>query len=648
MLAAVDLASYTVTLEEETYHTVRVAQGGKPLRSSTRYIPIPETKEPATVRAYADSDYPQHHKPDWKVIAGLWPYLAEFRGRVALSIAFLILAKLATVATPVALKYIVDYLDQGREGELLLWIPVVLVVAYGMLRFGSTLFGELRDAVFARVAERAMRRVSLRVFRHLHDRELAFHLDRKTGGLARDIERGTTGISFLLRFTLFNIVPTLLEILMVAGILFVAFNASYVFAILIAVVVYVVFSIRVTEWRTKFVREANARDNQSNSRAIDSLLNYETVKYFNNETFEAELYDENLEGWEKARLKNRLSLAALNSGQALIIGLAMITMMVMAVREVASGEITLGDFTMINAYLLQLFIPLNALGFVYREIRQSLVNVERLFGLLGEAPVIEDVPGAPELKVDKGEIGFHHVHFAYREDRPILQNVDFTIPAGHTVAVVGASGAGKSTLARLLFRFFDVSKGSISIDGQNIREISQDSLRSAIGVVPQDTVLFNDTLYSNIAYGKPEATEAEVHHAAKQARLDDFIRSLPEGYDTKVGERGLKLSGGEKQRVAIARVLLKNPPLLILDEATSSLDSISEQAILDALNEVSRQRTTLVIAHRLSTVRDADTILVMDHGQIVESGGHSELLALNGYYARLWMQQQHSEDDSPA
>ncbi|WP_417501308.1 ABCB family ABC transporter ATP-binding protein/permease [Marinobacter sp.] len=599
------------------------------------------------MRAYADSDYPQHHKPDWKVIAGLWPYLAEFRGRVALSIAFLILAKLATVATPVALKYIVDYLDQGREGELLLWIPVVLVVAYGMLRFGSTLFGELRDAVFARVAERAMRRVSLRVFRHLHDRELAFHLDRKTGGLARDIERGTTGISFLLRFTLFNIVPTLLEILMVAGILFVAFNASYVFAILIAVVVYVVFSIRVTEWRTQFVREANARDNQSNSRAIDSLLNYETVKYFNNETFEAELYDENLENWEKARLKNRLSLAALNSGQALIIGLAMITMMVMAVREVASGEITLGDFTMINAYLLQLFIPLNALGFVYREIRQSLVNVERLFGLLGEARVIEDVPGAPELKVDKGEIGFHHVHFAYREDRPILQNVDFTIPAGHTVAVVGASGAGKSTLARLLFRFFDVSKGSISIDGQTIREISQDSLRSAIGVVPQDTVLFNDTLYSNIAYGKPEATEAEVHHAAKQARLDDFIRSLPEGYDTKVGERGLKLSGGEKQRVAIARVLLKNPPLLILDEATSSLDSISEQAILDALNEVSRQRTTLVIAHRLSTVRDADTILVMDHGRIVESGGHSELLALNGYYARLWMQQQHSEDDSP-
>ena len=597
------------------------------------------------MRAYADSDYSAHHKPNWKVIAGLWPYLAEFRGRVVLSVAFLVLAKLATVATPVALKYIVDYLDQGRDSDLLLWIPVVLVVAYGALRFASTLFSELRDAVFARVAERAMRRVSLRVFRHLHARELAFHLDRKTGGLARDIERGTTGISFLLRFTLFNIIPTLLEILMVAGILLVAFNASYVFAILVAVVVYVVFSIMVTEWRTRFVREANARDNQSNSRAIDSLLNYETVKYFNNEQFEADLYDQDLEEWEKARLKNRLSLAALNTGQAFIISLAMIAMMAMAVKEVASGDITLGDFTMINAYLLQLFIPLNALGFVYREIRQSLVNVERLFGLLGEKPAVEDAEEAPALVVDKGEVGFHKVSFAYRPDRPILQNVDFSIPAGHTLAVVGASGAGKSTLARLLFRFFDVDKGSITIDGQDIREVSQDSLRAAIGVVPQDTVLFNDTLYRNLAYGRPEATEAEVYHAAKQARLDDFIRSLPDGYDTKVGERGLKLSGGEKQRVAIARVLLKNPPLLILDEATSSLDSISEQAILSALNEVSRQRTTLVIAHRLSTVRDADTILVMDHGRIVEGGSHSELLAKNGYYARLWLQQQHSNED---
>jgi ATP-binding cassette subfamily B protein len=611
-------------------------QAAPPARSTT-----PKRKE-HELRAYADNDYPADHKPDWKIISGLWPYLAEFRGRVALSLALLVLAKLATVATPIALKYIVDYLDQNRGADMLLWIPVVLVVAYGSLRFGATLFNELRDAVFARVAERAMRRVSLRVFEHLHQRELAFHLDRKTGGLARDIERGTNGISFLLRFTLFNIVPTLLEILLVAGILFVVFNVGYVLAILVAVVVYVVFSIKITEWRTKFVREANARDNQSNSRAIDSLLNYETVKYFNNERYEAQLYDVDLDDWEQARLKNRLSLAALNSGQALIIGLAMIVIMAMAVREVASGEITLGDFTMINAYLLQLFIPLNALGFVYREIRQALVNVERLFKLLGDKPAIEDAPDATELAVDKGEVQFDHIHFAYRPDRPILRDVNFSIPAGHKVAVVGASGAGKSTLARLLFRFYDVDEGAIRIDGQDIRTVTQDSLRSAIGVVPQDTVLFNDTLYRNLAYGRPEATEEEVYRAARMAHLEEFIRSLPEGYETKVGERGLKLSGGEKQRVAIARVILKNPPLLILDEATSSLDSLSEQAILGALNEVSQQRTTLVIAHRLSTIRDANTILVMDGGRIVESGSHSELLLRGGHYAHLWEQQHRS------
>lgn len=591
------------------------------------------------MRAYADNDYPADHKPDWKVIAGLWPYLTEFRGRVIFALSLLVLAKLATVATPIALKYIVDYLDQNRGADMVLWIPVWLVVAYGTLRFGSTLFNELRDAVFARVAERAMRRVSLRVFRHLHQRELAFHLDRKTGGLARDIERGTNGISFLLRFTLFNIVPTALEILMVSGILLVVFNITYVLAIAVAVVVYVVFSIRVTEWRTRFVREANARDNQSNSRAVDSLLNYETVKYFNNERYEAECYDRDLEDWEQARLKNRLSLATLNAGQALIIGLALIVIMAMAVREVANGEITLGDFTMINAYLIQLFIPLNALGFVYREIRQSLVNVERLFKLLGDEPVIVDKSNAPALSVQQGEIRFEQVRFAYRPDRPILRGVSFTIPAGHTVAVVGASGAGKSTLARLLFRFFDVDEGRICIDGQDIREVTQDSLRSAIGVVPQDTVLFNDTLYRNLAYGRPGATEEEVHRAARMAHLEHFIRSLPDGYDTRVGERGLKLSGGEKQRVAIARVLLKNPPLLILDEATSSLDSLSEQSILSALKEISRQRTTLVIAHRLSTIRDADTILVMDGGEIVESGNHDALLARDGHYAQLWQQQ---------
>lgn len=595
------------------------------------------------MRAYADNDYPANHKPDWKIIAGLWPYLAEYRGRVALSVVMLVVAKLATVATPVALKYIVDYLDTTSAERIVLWIPVLLVVAYGLLRFGSTLFSELRDAVFARVAERAMRRVSLRVFRHLHQLALGFHLDRKTGGLARDIERGTNGISFLLRFTLFNIVPTILEILMVSAILLWAFSPGYVVAILVAVVVYVTFSIRVTEWRTRFVREANARDNQSNSRAVDSLLNYETVKYFNNEEFEAQRYDEDLEDWEQARLKNRLSLAALNTGQALIIGVALVVIMAMAVGEVASGEITLGDFTMINAYLIQLFIPLNALGFVYREIRQALVNVERLFGLLGKAPAVVDAPDAGELSTAGGEVRFEGVRFAYQPDRTILHDISFEIPAGHKVAVVGASGAGKSTLARLLFRFFDVDAGRITIDGQDIRTVTQDSLRSAIGVVPQDTVLFNDTLYQNLAYGRPGASEEEVRRAARLAHLDHFIESLPEGYQTRVGERGLKLSGGEKQRVAIARVFLKNPPILILDEATSSLDSVSEQVILEALREVSEQRTTLVIAHRLSTVRDADSILVMADGRMVERGSHRELLAANGRYAELWARQQ--EDD---
>lgn len=596
------------------------------------------------MRHFTDNTYPTQHKPNWKIIAGLWPYLTEFRGRVVLALVMLVLAKLVTVSTPIVLKYIIDYLDQSRGVDMVLWIPFTLVAAYGALRFGSTLFNELRDAVFARVAERAMRRVSLRVFRHLHDRELSFHLDRKTGGLARDIERGTSGISFLLRFTLFNIVPTILEIVMVAGVLLVAFNVNYVLAILVAIVVYVIFSIRVTEWRTAFVREANSRDNQSNSRAIDSLLNYETVKYFNNERFEAEQYDEGLALWEQARLKNRLSMVALNTGQAFIIGVSLIVIMSMAVREVVAGQMTLGDFTMVNAYLIQLFVPLNALGFVYREIRQSLVNVERLFGLLEDEPAIKDAPDAKALAIPSGQLQFKDVHFSYNAERPILKGIDLTIPAGHTVAVVGTSGAGKSTLARLLFRFFDVDRGSICIDGQDIRHVTQDSLRTAIGIVPQDTVLFNDTLYNNLAYGRPDASEAEVHHAAQQAHLTDFIQSLPQGYATQVGERGLKLSGGEKQRVAIARVLLKNPPILILDEATSSLDSISEQAILDALNAVSRQRTTLVIAHRLSTVRDADRIVVMDQGRIVESGSHNELLEKNGYYARLWMQQQHTEE----
>lgn len=598
------------------------------------------------MRPRSDSSY-AGGPVNWRIIRSLVPYLSEFRGRVTLAMACLLLAKVAGVAVPWVLKLIVEHYEATTDALIL--VPVALLAAYGLLRFSTVLFSELRDAVFARVAERAMRRISLKVFEHLHRLDLGFHLSRRTGGLARDIERGTSGISFLLRFMVFNILPTLLEIGLIAVILLANFSPVYALTVLGAVIVYGLFTIVFTEWRNRFVRESNQLDNRSNTRAIDSLLNYETVKYFGNEEFEARQYDEHLAGWEAARMKTRLSLAALNSGQALIIAGSVTLMMVLAARQVSAGSMTLGELVMINAYMIQLFIPLNFLGFIYREIREALINIERLFGLL-EAPVkVVDADAAPALKISGGAVRFDKVNHAYTAERPILEDVSFTIPAGQTLAVVGPSGAGKSTLARLLFRFYDVSSGSISIDGQDIRRVSQHSLRQAIGVVPQDTVLFNDTIGYNIAYGKPGASDEEIWNALRMAQLEDFVARLPEGLDTQVGERGLKLSGGEKQRIAIARVLLKDPQLLILDEATSSLDTHSERRILDSINLVAQRRTTLAIAHRLSTITHAEQILVLDQGRVVEQGNHQQLLAAGGAYARLWAEQlRNNEGESEA
>ncbi|WP_084617876.1 ABCB family ABC transporter ATP-binding protein/permease [Cellvibrio sp. OA-2007] len=570
-------------------------------------------------------------------MAYLLPYLWDFKGRVMLAVVALLAAKGATLVMPWALKHIIDGVDRNIAPELAL--PAFFILFYGALRFGSVFFGEVRDALFSRVTEHAMRKIGLRVFQHLHSLEMAFHLDRATGGISRDIERGTNGISFLMRFLMFNIVPTLFEILMVAIIFAAAFSIWYAVITLVAVAIYVVFTIYTTEWRNKFVREANQADSSTSTRAIDSLLNYETVKYFNNESYEAETYDKFLANWEQAKLKNRMSLLALNSGQALIIAVAMTAMMWMAAQSVIDKEMTLGDLAMINAYMIQLFIPLNFLGFVYREIRRSLTDLENMLALLKRSPAICDSADAQPLQVDKGAIHLQQVDFGYHPERPILKQFNLQIPAGTKVAIVGSSGAGKSTLSRLLYRFYDIQSGSIEIDGQDIRRVTLDSLRRAIAIVPQDTVLFNTSIRENIAYGNPQASDEQIDRAIKMAHLEQFINSLPQGDKTLVGERGLKVSGGEKQRIAIARVLLKGSPILIFDEATSALDSNSEAAILAAMQEVASGHTTLVIAHRLSTVVDADQIIVLDAGAVIEQGTHVELLARQGKYAQMWAMQ---------
>lgn len=558
--------------------------------------------------------------------------------------ACLLAAKVATVTLPMVMKGLVDAMD--GSGQAAVVVPVALLAFYGLLRLGGVLFGELRDLIFGRVAERAMRRAALEVFRHLHRLDLAFHLSRQTGGVSRDIERGVAGISFLLRFLTFNIVPTLFELLLVAGVLLVGFGWQYAAIVLVSVAIYIFFSVVVTEWRTRYVRQANQLDSQANTRAIDSLLNYETVKLFVNEAHEATEYDRALAGWERAQGQKRRTLAALNVGQAFIVAGSVTAMMVLAAAEVAAGDKTQGDFVAINAYMVQLFVPLNFLGFVYREIRRALTDMQRMLGLLEVSPGVADRETAVALSAREVTIRFDNVHFAYREDRPILDGVSFEIPAGRTVAVVGPSGAGKSTLARLLFRFYEPDAGRVLINGHDARDYTQASLRGHIGVVPQDTVLFNDSLAYNIAYGRPGAGREDIGRVTQQAHLDALVAELPEGFDTAVGERGLKLSGGEKQRVGIARALLKDPPIMIFDEATSSLDSESERAILGSLKAAARRRTTLVIAHRLSTVVDADEIVVLRHGRVVERGTHQALLAAGGAYARLWAI-QHREAQKP-
>ncbi len=589
------------------------------------------------------TDMPTGRRNDWKTIRALLPYLAAYRGRALLALGFLVLAKVANVGVPLALKGIVDALESAEARQLAL--PIVLLAAYGVLRLCSSAFNELRDVVFARVRHGIMRRISLRVLEHLHRLGLRYHLECKTGAVSRDLDRGTRSASSLLNYMLFNIVPTAVELTLIATILLINYSPWFAVITFVTVAIYAAFTFAITEWRMKYRHRMNALDSQANSQAVDSLLNYETVKYFNNEQYEQQRYARTLGDWEDVAVKTQTSMSSLNVGQGGIIAIGVTLIMILAANGVATGTMTLGDLVLVNAFMLQMFIPLGFLGVVYGQLKHALWDMHHMFHLLDTAPDVTDAPEARPLEVATGEIRFEGVDFAYQPERPILQGVEFTIPPGKKVAVVGHSGAGKSTLSRLLFRFYDVTGGRILIDGQDIRAVTQASLRDAVGMVPQDTVLFNETIYYNIAYGRPNATREEVVEAARIAHLHGFIAALPQGYDTIVGERGLKLSGGEKQRVAIARTVLKNPPILIFDEATSSLDSASEKAILEALAQVAADHTTLVIAHRLSTIIDADQILVMEAGHIVERGTHRELLDRDGLYARMWALQQQEQTE---
>jgi ATP-binding cassette subfamily B protein len=588
-------------------------------------------------------------RTDWATLRTLFPYLWVYKWRVMAALACLVGAKMANVGVPLVLKKLIDQLTiDPSNPQALLVLPVGALAAYGALRFSTTLFTEMREFLFARVTQRAVRTIALKVFRHLHALSLRFHLNRQTGGMTRDIERGTRGVSSLVSYSLFSILPTLVEIALVLGYLSLHYDIWFTIITALALVTYIAFTVIVTEWRTHFRRTMNELDSKANTKAIDSLINYETVKYFGNEDYEAKRYDQGLQHYESAAVRSQTSLSFLNTGQSLIIATAVTLILWRATAGVIDKTMTLGDLVLVNSFMIQLYIPLNFLGVIYREIKQSLADMERLFALLEQNREVADAPDAKPLATHGARVVFSHVEFNYEQKRQILFDVDFTIPAGTTTAVVGHSGSGKSTLSRLLFRFYDVQQGAISIDGQDLRAVTQESLRAAIGIVPQDTVLFNDTIEYNIAYGKPGASHDDIVAAARAASIHDFIETLPDGYATMVGERGLKLSGGEKQRVAIARTLLKNPAILVFDEATSALDSKAEQAIQAQLKEIAKNRTTLVIAHRLSTVADAGQILVLDHGRIVERGTHQSLIAAGGLYKQMWDRQQARQDEDLA